>query len=223
MLSSLPEPARGLLSEEVNRRTYRLVAVSRFPHLVLLDLFTLVGTVAALGFLAEGVREFVIGMVGSDILIMQLALGVSATLTLWATFHFSWTDRAADRIEFIEEGLGTEEAEQSAKVNRIFVVPSILLGLLCSFGLLAASLVAAFHVYEWNDLLLVLLLTAGLMASFFTGAHVHEKSRLGKVNDRLLRAAARDAEVSAMLAANADRQAAREAKRNARQKRRSGG
>jgi hypothetical protein len=220
MLALLPVKARALLQQEVTRRTFRLVAAGRFPHLVLLDLFTFAGCVAAIMFLAEGFREFAVGLIGPDILIIQCGFGISVTVGLWAAFHFSWTNRAAGRVEFIREHLGVDAASESAKVNRVFVVPSMLLGVVASFGLLAAAAAAVVHQYEWPELVLILALAALMMGAMMAAFHVHAESDLGKIIDGLLHAANREREVKAIVEATATREAKRQLKQEQRRAKR---
>jgi hypothetical protein len=144
VLGHLPQPAAEAMRTEIARRTWLLIAYTRHPSVVLLDVLMALGVIA--------------GMAGVTYVCLRLpnllpeyrvtapfVLGITvlSTLASWLELHRSWCKRASARIAYLESVLGRDEATEHAATARVTHRLSLTVaGLLGGAGVVAVGYVA---------------------------------------------------------------------------------
>jgi hypothetical protein len=180
MLEDVPRRARPELREDVERRTFLLVSLSRYPSLTLFDLLSLLGLAAVCTGAVVGVvqmhesPELVASSLPVPIAIYAFASGC------WTAFYLPWTTRADGRLSYIERHLGIEEARHAAKTLRVAHATALLSGVVALAGpLVAYSLVAYQNVGmdDWGSWVMPLLAAVFGLATIGVTTHGNGLSR----------------------------------------------
>jgi hypothetical protein len=224
MVDRIPEGARAELARDIERRTLTLVSLSRFPSLSAFEVLQLAGV---LGLAAVEVwlavhdyEQSVVGgkafLSGEGSVLVALFFW-SSSVVFWRQFYGSWSERAADRLDFIERHIGTIEAEPVSRLMRIGLVASMDLAIVgvvappmaLLITKLATGLEPAGLVWVAGSMVVVVPAISyfGVSRDLFGSRRDSESGRLGKSINRLIdqriereRTAARDPEASERLA-----------------------
>jgi hypothetical protein len=171
LVSELEGDVKADLQESVEERSYRLVAVTRYPTLtwyeaalallltpVLWVLFSAPGELHALAE-QDAVEPILLGP--------GQAMAVAMALVTWAALVRSWSRRAAARVVYVYERLGDDEARA---LVRLLAFPSNLVPVLFFVLLAAAVLLNVKEIVEevsWPLWAAVLITTGGSFVLIF--------------------------------------------------------
>jgi hypothetical protein len=151
MLERLPDDARQELTEEVRRRTYLLVAYTRYPVLTRPEFLALLAVllITAIGVALVWGEERVDPDSSQSPLIVNGFLAL-LTFASWIFYLHSWVPRALDRVAYILRRLSGEHAQESVRLLRVTVWVTMSGVLAC---LLTPPVVMLFvaDVYELDD------------------------------------------------------------------------